>query len=698
MFVNNNWYIICSTFFYRTLKFYYKEQLYKFIEFATTTKINQQPICNLVRHIILDDCFERDPLIQANLKRLHDTCPNISSIDCQRHFNISKDLNFSELSNWFKWSKLPFWITKHDKKWYQYIQPHNNYTSLGICIKKNMVQWADQHDGNSNDNNDKKKNECAFYLQGWKINQLQKLKIHSSFIFPRFQHKLDVERIESSNEDNEDDDKAYFYYYYYNKMVTLPATISFIHLKHLLIDFYELCKNHREKLYGLNFDERIIESILQSCPDLESLHMNHFYMNLSNSYQTLVNETTASVLSPTIKPYLPLKSLTLESCTFLHPECFDYFGIKFKNLSTLSLYTNMNSFTNTEICNKYQISYYNMLSAFYHLSTLSTSSHFWEIEYYTCGNPETWKDTKLLYWLSNKPKPLTSLTCYYNLLSLTEDVIDDKYNDDQQLKKLKQKYSYIAHLQELKLMNQRYLNEPFINLTSMFKIGICFGNLTTFIIEYTFLFPPEDNCIQLYSWLDLLPNLKKLIIHDTLPYMFDSNKKNFILELHQHHQQRNKTYPLEELIIRNAELSLVNGLTGLGYTCPSLKKLRLIDVLISDGYHTRNNADIIVMDAPHLKLDEFIIKNMITTTNKDIPGNIKRSLELMVTESNSRNTNRHQSFTIKSPLLCEKKDSNGQNVCNRSGYKIYECQDYIYSTIKIILNCEYADLVYGTNW
>ncbi|CAO3640596.1 unnamed protein product [Cunninghamella echinulata] len=70
----------------------------------------------------------------------------------------------------------------------------------------------------------------------------------------------------------------------------------------------------------------------------------------------------------------------------------------------------------------------------------------------------------------------------------------------------------------------------------------------------------------------------------------------------------------------------------------------------------------------------------------------------MVTESNSRNTNRHRSFIIKTFLLCEKVDSNGRKERDRSVYKIYECQDYIYFTIKIILNCEYADLVYGTNW
>ncbi|KAI9302257.1 hypothetical protein BJ944DRAFT_270215 [Cunninghamella echinulata] len=483
-------------------------------------------------------------------------------------------------------------------------------------------------------------------------------------------------------------------------MVTLPATISFIHLKHLLIDFYELCKNSRKPFYGLNFDERIIESILESCPCLKSLSIHNFYMNLSSSCQTLMNKTTTSKLSPTIKPFLTLESLTLEFCIFLHPECFDYFRIKFKNLSALSLYTDMYTFTNVEICNNYQIAYYNMLSEFYHLSTISISPHFWETEVYVYpwNDSKAQKDNKFLYWLSNKAEPLTSLTYYYGLLPLTEDVINKNENDDQQLKELKQKYSYMDHLQELKLINELYLNEPLINLTFMFRKGIFFGNLTTLIIKYAFPDPPVDNSIQFYSWLDILPNLKKLTIHDILPNMENWNRKNFVLDLRQQHQQRNKTYPLEELIIRNTELSLVNGLTGLGRACPSLKKLRLIDVYVSDGYHTRNNADIIVMDTPHLKLDEFVIKNLTTTTNEDIPGNIKRPLELVVTESNNRNINKYRSFTRKLPLLCEKVDSNGRELCDRSGYELFDIQNYIYPTIKIILNCGYADLVHGTNW
>ncbi|CAO3640613.1 unnamed protein product [Cunninghamella echinulata] len=597
-----------------------------------------------------------------------------------------------ELPNWYQWIQLPYWFTERAPLWYYFIQPNNNYQSLEFSIERVMVQWTDD----SHKNNEKTKNKYGFFLQGWEDNQLQKLKA-CDYFFPINSNSIPQPAVTENGFEEEIN-----YYYYYSQIITLPTTISFMHLNHLLLDFKEWNRTSTSQLDILKFDERIIESIYEACPILGSLHLRGFNMNLSNQYRDLMK-----LSSSTIKPCLTLKQLKIEFHFLFHPECFDYLAIKFPNISTLSFSLDVCFTKDEEIKHKFNLAYYKMLSTFQHLSTLSTKSFFWgSCPYYEGGEYSARIDNKLLYWLSNKPHPLKSLTYHHDWIQLIENDSEIKNNENKdQLSVLKQKYSFMDHLQELKLINERNINKAFTNLSFMFKKGVYYNQLTTLNIIFkgehpNIIFKGEHpkEVINFYSWLDLFPNLKKLMIEEVITMVYKGmDKRNLRIELQRQGQQQNKIYPLEELNITGAELLLVNGLTDIGHACPLLKKLRLIDVLVLDGYHTRNdNVDVIIMDTPHLKLDEFAIVNMYTTTNKDIPKNIKRSFELITTELYNRNSNKDQPFSVCLPSLYKKNHSQKYPRIRRRAFGIYD-KDKTYPSIQVILNCEYVDSIYCIN-
>ncbi|CAO3640600.1 unnamed protein product [Cunninghamella echinulata] len=304
--------IVCQDLSHRDLfNIYNKKQLNKFIDFAITTtttisKVNSQPVCNLVKQIIIDDFYKWDNLTQQDLKCLHNACPNIKSLDGFELVSTIGGLTFYELPNWHQWVQVPRWLTERDRQLYQCIQPNNNYQSLEFSVLREMVQWTDDNHGN----NEKTKNKKGFYLQGWKDNQLQKLKACDCF-FAFNSHNIPQPQPAVTTENGLEEVN---YYYYYSQIITLPTTISFMHLNHLLLDFEEWNRTSTSQLDILKFDERIIESIHQACPILGSLHLREFNMNLSNQYRTFMKST-----SSTIKPCLTLKQLTLEFCFFLHP-------------------------------------------------------------------------------------------------------------------------------------------------------------------------------------------------------------------------------------------------------------------------------------------------------------------------------------------------------------------------------------------
>ncbi|KAI9302256.1 hypothetical protein BJ944DRAFT_251658 [Cunninghamella echinulata] len=674
MLVNSNWCKMSSAVFYHTLNIYNKKQLDNFIEFATTitttiSKINNLPICNLVNQIIIDDFYKWDHFTQQDLKRLHDTCPNIKLLDGFGPVSAIGKITFSELPNWHQWVQIPRWLTERDQQWYQCIQPINNYQSLEFNISREMIHWKEDDHGN----NEKTKNKKGFYLQGWKDHQLQKIKI-LDYYFRLGSYILQQPRPTIAIENGS------HYLYHYSQIITLPTTISYMHLNHIFLNFEEWNRTSTSQLDILKFDERIIESIHEACPVLESLHLRKFNMNLSSQYQTLMKSPPL-----TTTPYLTLKKLTIEFCFFVYPECFDYLTMKFPNISTLNFYLDHYFTKHDDIKHKFQLAYYKMLSAFQYVSTLSIKSFFWEARQFDEGRGDTlWKDNEFLSWLSSKQHPLKSLTYHRDLAQLMEyDSEINNIEDEYQILVLKQKYSFMDYLQELKLINERLIHKAFINLSFMFNKGIYYSQLITLDIRFTNEQLIEKTHFNFYLWLDLFPNLKKLRIEEDTNMVFNGmDKRNLRIELQKQEQQQNKIYPLQELNIIGVELSLANGLTDIGDACPSLKKLILVDVLISGGYQTQNNTDTIIMYTPHLKLDEFVIANMYTATNKDIPKNIKRSFELIGTESNNKNSNKGQTFTIKLPTLCEKGQVPSWVRIKRRTYDIYDNQDKIYPSIQ----------------
>ncbi|KAI9304526.1 hypothetical protein BJ944DRAFT_266706 [Cunninghamella echinulata] len=677
--VCKDWYLAArSPILYRTLLIHNKKQLYKFIQ--TATIFSTQPPGHFVQHLILDDYFELDRLTNDDIKLLFATCPNITHIAGERIMFPSNVKSLAKSSIWHQFTHLPLWFTNKNKNWYEMVQQNNRYISLEFSITPEMFQPTIAVTiGDNIDNHDSHKP----FIQIQKDQQIQRRKIKDYFIY----EADDYDDLTNKDVIKTIDDEEYICYY--SKILTFSTTFEC--LNNLWINFGGYNFSNRCYFYSkdLELDERTIESIHQFCPALESLTIQNLYMNVSAHYQNNVKS-----FLPTIKPCLSLKQLSLIDWFPKHNDCFDYIATKYSNLSelSLSLHLSIHPILDYTVINEMEGCKFGAglqkiaaaPSVNPHLAKLSI-----DFNYSICvSEMDDIYRYKIFAWINNEF--ITSCLAYHPRLLLKLKYQQDlhdliKYNiKDQLIDEIRQDHLCMNHLEELILLNEIGLMDTYIYFKKIADSGINYNNLTTLVIKYKY-----KECFGFYIWLDLFPNLKKMHL---------GGKIYIDLQQQLLQEQQKKIYKLEELEIKGGTVLLNNGFTSLGYACPLLHTLKLVESFINDScfqQQQQHPTDVIIMDTPHLKLHRLVIMDIKTAKYNNFPIDVKRPFELIVTEAKKSNANGDdQPFIISSSSLDrEKEGSKEKRKCNESERYIEKCFGEMFPSIKMILNCEHLDIV-----
>ncbi|CAO3620169.1 unnamed protein product [Cunninghamella blakesleeana] len=169
------------------------------------------------------------------------------------------------------------------------------------------------------------------------------------------------------------------------QLPTLPC------LTHLFLH----CQSH-------DGDERMLESIHQSCPQLISLHLYNFKFHISDEYRIIHDYHQQQ---QQLKPFLSLKELNILG-TIYDPACCYYLSFKYPNLESLSL--------SISVYLRETIPPFKM--AYYHLITHYSSLKKLKVLLLCAGSKKIeWPHMELLEWLNHHPTQFSHLELPYYL-------------------------------------------------------------------------------------------------------------------------------------------------------------------------------------------------------------------------------------------------------------------------------------------
>ncbi|CAO3648281.1 unnamed protein product [Cunninghamella blakesleeana] len=393
---------------------------------------------------------------------------------------------------------------------------------------------------------------------------------------------------------------------------TLILSSGLIHLTHLKMDFY--FRSYRHVI-----NEQTFENIHQSCPLLESLTVEDFYMdifddtNYNNEYNSgnKIKRGNKGVYEPANQ----LKTLKLIQGNFDDPRCFIYIAKKYPNLETLHLCTYYNDIYLDHLSH-FDQAIFNMLVQLPSVKNLSFVSGF------IGGKIELFESTNLTFveWLYQHPNQLSHLEYENNLIMNKSFNNDDVYT----LKKiLLYKQRKLQPQQEQQIKSNpiflNYLTSLSLNINHLTQLAlISFSqNKNTFTVSNVLksLKIKQSNClhmdkIYIYDWLDIFPNLISLnatyilrIIDNSQDDLIDDEKdidhlhllikkrkeKYRLIQKWKQLQDKLKikrshcktlyhNYKLNHLKLKNGTIEFKNGLDELLNKCPQLKKLQLLNL------------------------------------------------------------------------------------------------------------------------
>ncbi|KAI9301846.1 hypothetical protein BJ944DRAFT_270861 [Cunninghamella echinulata] len=723
--VCKDWYIFSRTpSIFRTIRIYNKKQFDGFIKMATTEKINNQYIGQFVRNILLQDYCAglTEEMKVEEIQQLYQACPNATFID---NIHTIVNTNLLEDTFWPSLSILPQWVQQRYPHWCQFLYNDQiKCTSLAFTINQNHVIERDHLGNNNNHNNtmdgdnDEEEQDGMRFIIFQKDEKPQKKRL-LDYPVPR-QHLLTYILINDENLFETINDEHFLIYYAKVMLFTPRMANSFQHLKQLTIDFgtysqYLVRKPERT----LELDERTIESIHQTCTSLTSLTIKNFYMNISPHY---TKRSSSSLLSrnTTLTPCFTLKTLSLIHCNIQHFESFDYFSKKYPLLSSfaLDLFWFSNPTKQDTYADSFKLALHNMLERFTSLSSLSINLSYADMLNKYNLEESLWDHQRFLDWTQERSTHLTSLDLtshffmednQYGSMMMTDVDGEDQSNgsnDDHNCHMVGMKghgnqHAYLDYLKELTLrccstsipLTYQYFAQLISNnsisfnaLTSLSLIGVESGFRTIMKAKKNATDTP-NHLFYMYSWLDLIPNLHRLrlenlvIDNDNLQNNKndddDDDDNNDMIkedEKEEKAEQRDKQayYPLKELIIEDSYIHLKKR--GWGYfcnACPGLRILKLTNSCIN--YDTDSNISEIIMDAPHITLDELMINKVYGSNNTKKVSMVNK---LVLNESTS--------------LFSSSGQLNNDNHISilQSTLPIKD-----HDVIHFILNCKYADQV-----
>ncbi|KAI9307904.1 hypothetical protein BJ944DRAFT_261198 [Cunninghamella echinulata] len=613
--------------FYYTISLKNSAQFEKFIDMATNTYILQQPIGHIVRFISLEHYFKEYRLTMIGIKRLNDACPHLQSIDyLDIPFIIDEAISFSAIRYWPDLTILPSWLTQHEENWYLRIwQNDQDYMNNDKMKKAKIIRQLEFTINNNLIQLDKNDNKNKFIKLQLDIKQRKRKLRQSPIIIDDDYYQPFFQEVQ----ENEG------YYSHYGMIMSFPlSSYTWSHLDQLTLHFDQYIINTIDRLPSIfQSDERTLDAIHESCPILSSLTLKSFFFNISDSFLNTNNN----------QPFHPthtLKKLILEDCSLQQPECFDYILKKYPGLTYLTLNLRWGEdekfMVDREEATHFMMSIADLITGLNQLSSLSV--HMSALDAYDYlkwkqakksnkeeGEEEKditysgyWPQSAIINWLKDRPSQLKVLDYPFDLYTLdTKNHIDDNDSGQQQ-----QQYAYLDYLSELILLNESHLLKTYHYLIDHGKRNHISYTLTSLTIQCVVSHHKEldSYTFHFHNWLNKLPSLKKLKLEEVDVDTADQQEKQI-----QHKQHCYKS--LKELDLKSCKIMSKNGLTTICQSSPSLNILKLYNITIynnnigtktSVNDNEKNKDDkesnygdddhTIVIDAPHLVLDELYIR------------------------------------------------------------------------------------------
>ncbi|CAO3649513.1 unnamed protein product [Cunninghamella echinulata] len=409
------------------------------------------------------------------------------------------------------------------------------------------------------------------------------------------------------------------YVYHYGKVLVLPQ------LNHLISLCLQFSSYAMKTVYDL--DERTLDSIISSCPQLESLTLMNMEMNLSNDYYNHISSSSSSTVSTTLT-YLAFINCNLHDPAIYH----SYLSMTFPKLQTFSLIINRDDIYLSSEYPSFKKALFYMITHFVNLKSLTLKvnnalSHI---------NPSFWPIQELRQWMNHYTTilHLDILDALMDIKMRLPSIIDvekkitdkeifnveeegnnNNYNDDNDDSSKSIHYlnslafTIFSHtattiLSYLISSNNSIKATKYIASTSITTLSLetCFTNSQHH----------QQNILYFYQWLDAFPNLKKFTLigmnkiideyrHDLPTKLIrgkynNNNKEKEEEQENQHHLQQRK-YKLTELKIHDSTIDLHGGLSTLCQLFPHLTVLDLKNITFQNDL-----TSTVLPDTTHTKI------------------------------------------------------------------------------------------------
>ncbi|CAO3650013.1 unnamed protein product [Cunninghamella blakesleeana] len=380
---------------------------------------------------------------------------------------------------------------------------------------------------------------------------------------------------------------------------------------------------------GNHGDERMFESIHQSCPQLISLTLVSLYMHVSDDY----DYKWANKL---LVPKLSLKELSIGNL-FYNSKCYDYLSFMYPHLESLTIELATESYPET-IFRASRLAIYNMITQYSCLKKLKVKA------VYSNFPNKLWPLTELLEWLQQHPTQLSSLDHSYNFIG---DLIDFNRSLDQQQYDINtgiispppwnhriffQSHDYLKHLSYLSLGEYTYIPAPSI-LCYFYVVNNNnnYNNEDLSILSSSIKELKLDSIYigNIYFWLKAFPSLESLKISGTTmatqvddnnsyDCTNDSHNNYYLKEVYRFLKQKMKWpqsqsqqintdpitttsilyYKLKRVEIKNCSVNFkLHGWNGFFKRCPYLKTIIISNV---NPVKIKPNGNQPLMNPPHI--------------------------------------------------------------------------------------------------
>ncbi|CAO3619865.1 unnamed protein product [Cunninghamella blakesleeana] len=444
--------------------------------------------------------------------------------------------------------------------------------------------------------------------------------------------------------------------HYYSKTLVMPTFNHLISLS-VALNQYQLYP----KCYEYEMDEKLFQSIHQSCPKLEKLYLFDFYMNISDEYDGLHLSQNAT------SGIYGLKSFGMRGA-FFDPRCCTFLNLIYPYLESFD-YTYSYEMANDYDSRYLQSTFCDMITRFASLKKLSLCSLCYDTE--LC---KFWPDYSFIQFLNNHPNQIFSLNypgCLYPISPSSNTTDDHLVYKNNNYDIIISNGLFFNHLSSLTMRSKqliRTVSNFLIYNNDTLTISKSVKELTIYDDKRT-----NNNDLYLFDWLVLFPALDALKVQQqVLVDLIDSDEaddSDGLINQHinndsskvLHHRLSDKIkrqsvsdykkktglYKLKSLELNHIELRFVNGLTSFFENFNKLNQLVLKHIHYSHiGWQGAGDLPgtitSIDLDIPHLCLDYILVTDICTHSWDNIayyPERLVKKVKVM--EYSTGNSDRY---------------------------------------------------------